>query len=370
MNIYEDRVRRFQQIMREKKVDGYMILTEPDYMYFMGEYRHQPRAFIPKEGDPFIIAFEGELKDAQSSSWVKQIRTFKSVAEMMRKVHDLIRELGYEKGTIAVELFFGTPTFLLERFKKINPQIKIVDSQEIVSPLRMIKSSDELEIMRKTAELAQVGLKRGLDVLREGVTENDVAAEIEYAYRKAGTEGVSIPTFVNSGVRSGWLHGFSTSKVIRKGELVLIDVMPMYGGYRGDLARMAVIGSADARKKQMYETYLKAREAALDIIKPQVGVSALDDAAAQVFKHAGLDEYFVRGIAHGLGLNFEETPASTINPADAMVQLQSGMVLSVGHSVLSIPGVGGVRLEDMVLVKEDGYEFLTRFPNELNEIGP
>ncbi len=355
--------------MVEKKVDGYMILTEPDYMYFIGEYRHQPRAFIPKEGDPFIIAFKGELEDILSTSWVKQVRTFTNVGEMMRNVHDLIRELGYEQGTIAIELFFDTPAFLLQRFRKISPMIKIVDSKEIVSPLRLIKTADEIEMMRKTAGQAQLGLKRGFEYLKEGVTENEVATEVEYAYRKAGAEGVSIRTFVNSGVRSGWIHGFSTSKVIRKGDLVLIDVMPMYNGYRGDLTRMAVVGSADDKQKQLYESYLKARQAALDTIQLGLRVSALDDAAVEVFKLMKLEGYFVRGIAHGLGLNFEETPAPTIAPPDALVQLQAGMVLSIGHSILSVPGVGGVRLEDMVLVKEDGYELLTHFPVELHETG-
>ncbi|MCL5958957.1 MAG: Xaa-Pro peptidase family protein [Chloroflexi bacterium] len=365
MPIRMDRVRRAQELMAQNNIDALMLLNHDEYIYFIGEDRSQPRAIVPREGEPAIIVFREELQEARQNIGAKDIRTFSGLAEQMKTVVTLLKEFGAENGRVGVEMGFGTPLFLVERFQRANPKVHIVDSEPVIGPLRMIKTAEEMALLGKAARIAEVGMKAAIDAIREGVTENEVAAEAEYAMRKAGGHGVAVPTFVNSGYRSGWLHGSSTDKRILPGELILLDVVPVHAGYCGNLARTVVLGEPEESQLNLFAIYQAAQQAALDAIKPGVKNIELDRAAERVVTQSGYGKHYVRGISHGIGLMFEETPAPTISPAHAQVELQAGMVITAGHSVLSVPGIGGVRLEDMVVVTEEGWEPLTEFPKQL-----
>jgi Xaa-Pro aminopeptidase len=231
--------------------------------------------------------------------------------------------------------------------------------------LRLVKEPGEIEQIRRAGEVAAIGMRAAVGALVPGAAERDVAAEAEYAMRKAGSDGTATPVYVNSGVRSGWLHGSATGKPIHAGELVVIDLVPRYEGYCANLCRTFVIGSATDQQRQLVETYEAARTAACQAMRPGIEMRQIDTAAKGAFDTAGYGEFYVVGISHGIGLSFEETPAPTIKPAEGRVPVRKGMVLTVGHTVLSVPGVGGVRLEDTYHVSPQGLVPLTDFPTEL-----
>jgi Xaa-Pro aminopeptidase len=257
---------------------------------------------------------------------------------------------------------FFTPAFLLDLFQRNNPQVKVVDIGPVMDELRIVKEPEEVERIRRAGELAAIGMRAALKALAPGVTEREVAAEAEYAMRKAGGDGTATPVYVNSGLRSGWLHGAATGKAIGAGEPVVIDLVPVAQGYCANLCRTVVLGAATDQHERMMGTYEAARQAVLQAMRPGATMRELDMAAKAVFDKAGLGEFYVMGISHGIGLAFEEIPAPTIKPAEAKVAVREGMVLTVGHSVLSIPGVGGVRLEDTYHVSPSGPAPLTSFP--------
>lgn len=366
--ICRQRVRAFQEQLAAHNVDAYMILTAPDYHYFIGETRHQPRALIARSGDPILIAYESEKEEILEHTWIRDIRTFTNVGEMMRAVHDLTKELGIDAGAIALEYGFGTPAFLVDRFKQVNPKARLVPVTPLVAPLRMVKSVGEVALMREAARIAQIGIDAAIRALKPGITENEVAAEAEYAMRKAGAEGMAVGTLVNSGYRSNWLHGTATHKKIHPGELILIDVQPTYYGYCADLARPVVLGKPTAEQTQLAQAYITARQAALKLLKPGISPRMLDMTMAAALKPSGYDTHWVRGLVHGIGLAFEETPMPTIIPPEGNVALPPGAVLSVGHSVLTVPAIGGVRFEDMVLVTESGWEPLSTFTDSITVV--
>jgi len=359
-----ERVQRAQERMRQHDIDAYLILTHDDYIYFFGEDRFQPRAIIPAGRPPIIVTFRGEEAEVREGLAADDVRIFGSVAQQMKDVVEVMRELaGTKRGpTVGVQMGFFTPAFLLTLFQKLNPQVTVVDIAPVMDELRMVKDPGEVEQIRRAGELAALGMRAAVKALAPGVTERDVAAEAEYAMRKAGSDGTATPVYVNSGVRSGWLHGTASGKAIRPGELVVIDLVPCYQGYCANLCRTCIVGVGTDQQEKMLNTYETARKAALHAMRPGVAIRELDVAAKAAFDQAGYGEFYVMGISHGIGLSFEEIPAPTIKPAEAKVAVREGMVLTVGHSVLSVPGVGGVRLEDTYHVSSTAPVPVTSFP--------
>jgi Xaa-Pro dipeptidase len=362
--LHQERLARVQASMRQHKIDAYLILTHDDYRYFFGEDRFQPRAVLPAGRPPIIVTFRGEEAEVRERLGARDVRIFGSVAQQMKDVVAVMRELagGTEGPTVGVQMGFFTPAFLLTLFQKLNPQVKVVDIAPVMDELRMVKDPGEIELIRRAGEVAAIGMRAAVRALRPGVTERDVAAEAEYAMRKAGSDGTATPVFVNSGVRSGWLHGTASGKPIQTGELVVIDLVPVYEGYCANLCRTFVIGPPTAPQRALFDTFGASRQAALQAMRPGVAMRDVDAAAKVAYDQAGVGEHYVVGISHGIGLAFEETPAPTIKPAEGRVAVREGMVLTVGHAVLSVPGVGGVRLEDTYHILRDGPVPLTDFP--------
>lgn len=365
--INKGRINKVQERMRGRGIDAYLVLTHDDYIYLLGENRFQPRAIIPAHGNPMIIAFSGEEDEIKENLEVGDVRIFSSLGEQMKDVIQIMRELKGEKEsiTIGVQMWFSTPAFLLEMFKKANPFVKPVDIAPVMDELRMFKDDEEIAMMRKAGEIASIGMKAAVKAIAPGVTENEVCAEAEYAMRKAGGHGTATPIYVNSGAHSSWLHGTATDKKIKEGELVLIDLVPVYNGYCSNLCRTFVVGTPTQKQLELFSTYKNAQAAAIKILKPGTAMKEIDRAAKMVFDEAGYGDYYISGISHGIGLGFEETPAPTIKPADSAIKIQNGMTLTVGHSVLSVPGIGGVRLEDTFWVSGEGTVPFTNFPLEL-----
>ena len=356
-----DRVRCAQTRMREQGIDAYLILTHDDYIYFFGEDRFQPRAVIPALGDPVVVTFAGEEAEVRQALGMENVKIFGTVGQQIKDVVGVMREMagGKETMTVGVQLWFNTPAFLLNLFQRANPQVKVADIAPVMDELRMVKDASEVDLMRRAAQVAARGIETAAGWLRPGITENEVCAEIEYAMRKAGGGGVATPVFVNSGVRSGWLHGSATKKPVEAGDLVVVDVAPRYEGYCVNITRTFVLGEPTGPQQELFDTYRRAQAAAVAALRPGIRNREIDAAAQAVFTEAGYGDFYVPGISHSIGLDFEEKPRPTIHQADFQVELQAGMTLTVGHSVLSVPGVGGVRIEDTFLLREDGAERLT-----------
>lgn len=365
LQIHVDRVRRAQKLMADRNMDAMMLVTHDDYIYFFGEDRFQPRALIPRDGDPIVITFRGEEAEIRRRFGGTPVKIFSSLAQQMKDVVDILKERGLQEATVGFQMWFETPYFMIELFKKTNPRVTVVNSGPVMDELRKIKEPDELAKMRHAAELAAIGMRAAAEYIKPGITENEVAAEIEHAMRKAGGEGVGGPVFVNSGERSFWLHGTATAKRIETGDLVVVDLLPRYEGYLTNLARTFVVGAPNTEQERLFDAYYHAQRAALSAIRPGVKMSEIDRAAWDVITEYGFGEHFVHGMSHGIGLRFEETPAPTIHPAHVSHRLERGMTVTAGHSVLSVPNIGGVRLEDTLLVTGDGFAPITELPTGL-----
>ncbi len=315
---------------------------------------------IPASGPPIIITFFGEEDEVRRSLGVDDALVFGTVGQQIKDVVGVMRQMsgGKDSLRVGVQMWFNTPAFLLNMFQRANPQIEVVDIASVMDELRLVKDEEEVALMTRAAEIARIGIETAAKWLRPGITENEVGAEIEYAMRKAGGGGVATPVFVNSGVRSCWLHGTTTEKQVEVGDLVVVDVVPRYRGYCANVTRTFVIGPPTDEQRALFETYRGAQAAGIAAVKPGIRVREIDAAAQQVFVDASFGDQYVSGISHSIGLDFEEMPRPTIHPADSRIALVEGMMLTVGHSVLSVPGVGGVRIEDTFHLRDGRAEAL------------
>jgi Xaa-Pro aminopeptidase len=242
--------------------------------------------------------------------------------------------------------------------------VELVDGGPLVSPLRRVKSAQEVALIREAARLADLGIETARRVIRPGVPELEVATEVEYVLRKDGADGLGFPMFVNSGDRSLWLHGGATRKPIQPGDLIIVDIGPVYHGYHADICRTFSVGQPSQQAQRLYGLYRRMQEAALEAARPGVALHEVEAQIEEVLKGEGLEDYYLRGFIHGVGLSFEETPFPTIFPEEVLMPLEAGMTLAAGHPTLSVPGVGGVRVEDTVYLADLGVEVLTTAPRD------
>jgi Xaa-Pro aminopeptidase len=181
---------------------------------------------------------------------------------------------------------------------------------------------------------------------------------------QAGAERTSTPIYVNFGIETCMLHGRLSPKPLERGELALVDLTPQVEGYCANLARTFVLGEPDERQRELLATYRELIDAVRPAMRPGATVADLDEVATGVRERHGLAEFGVYGIGHGIGLRFEEPPASTIIPAHRNLPLREGMTVTIGHPVLAIPGFGGVRFEDVYRVTPRGAQALSPYPIE------
>lgn len=388
MNVRHDRIARAQARMREEGLVALMIMNHDDYRWFFGEDRVQPRAIIPVEGPPTLIAFAGEEPEIRAALAAgggvdtgpvpgRDVLVFGSVGGQIHEVVGLLRELVERLATagggaawakkggrprVGMQMWFETPAFLVELFRRVNPGIEVVSSDPVMDPLRMVKDADELALMVEAQRVAGIGMDRARELLRPGVTAHEIATEAVHAMMRAGAERTSTPVYVTFGIETCMLHGRLSASPLRAGELAIIDLTPQVEGYCANLARTFVAGEPDERQRSLLDAYAAVIPAVRDAMRPRSTVADLDRAAGDVLARHGLAEHQVNGIGHGLGLRFEETPASTIIPPHRSIPLREGMVVTIGHTVLALPGFGGVRHEDVYRVSADGGEILHSYP--------
>ena len=369
-----DRIERAQGLMREQGVAAIVVMNHDDYRWFFGIDRAQPRAIIPASGAPALIAFTAEEEELRSIMGDGPILVWGSVGGQINDVVTRLREITAEtraaprapgdRLSVAMQQWFDTPAFLVEMFRKVNPGVELVSSDPIMDPLRGVKEPAEIATMTTAQRVAGIGMDCARSLLGDGATGHDIATEVTYAMMRAGAERTSTPIYVNVGRETCMLHGWQSPRPMRAGDLVVIDLTPVVDGYCANLARTFVLGEPDARQRSLLDAYAALIPVVRDAMRPGATVAQLDSRAEAVLRERGLAQYQVNGIGHGLGLRFEETPASTIIPQHRNVPLREGMTVTIGHTVLAIPGFGGVRHEDVYRVTPDGGAILAPYPIE------
>ena len=242
--------------------------------------------------------------------------------------------------------------------------VKTKALDDIICRLRIIKTADETEKMMKAQHITETALKAVLRNIKEGMTEKDIALDLEFIMRKSGAESVSFDLIALAGENTSMPHGVPSQRRIKRGDLLLFDIGATVDGYHSDMTRTYAFGFAGDKVKRVYDTVLHAQLAALAAVHSGAKCSDIDRAAREYIDNAGYQGLFGHSTGHGVGLEIHESPS--VSPNNDFV-LQSGMVITVEPGIY-IPGEFGIRIEDMVVVTNDGYINFASLPKELTVI--
>ena len=248
--------------------------------------------------------------------------------------------------------------------KKAMAKIKLVRFKDAILKTRARKTTSEVKFIKKAADIAALAFDDVLCKAKPGVKESDFALWLETRMRELGSGQVPFTTIVASGKRGALPHGVASDKTMKKGELVTVDFGAIYKGYQSDQTITFCLGKASKKQKLIYDTVKEAHDLAMQEVKAGVKVRKVDQTARDFIKKARFGKYFGHGLGHGVGLATHEAPS--LSPL-SKEKLEEGMVVTIEPGIY-IPNWGGVRIEDMVVVKKDGYKLLTSSGRQLQEI--
>ncbi|WP_341473826.1 aminopeptidase P family protein [Desulfofundulus thermobenzoicus] len=356
-----DRIDRLRAKLAGEKVDAFLVLR-PENRFYLSGFTGTAGALLVTPREVFFLADFRYVEQARSQCTRCQVVMFKD------SLHELLREnlprwgvfrLGCEGDYLTYKQF--------ATFREKLEGITLVPLYGIVENLRQAKEEAELDIISRAVSIADLAFSHIMGLLKPGITEWDVALELEFFMRRHGASKNAFETIVASGPRGAMPHGVASHRVIQPGDLVTMDFGCQYQGYHSDITRTVAVGrSPDAHQREIYNLVLSAQRAALAAVRAGVKACDVDRAAREVIEGAGYGDNFGHSTGHGVGLAVHEEPSVSKKNENP---LEPGMVITIEPGVY-ISGWGGVRIEDMVVVEEGGCRVLTGAPKDTLLICP
>ncbi len=357
---FEDRTNRLRLSFSSLGVDSLVVSHLPNIQYLCG--------FTGSAG--LLLIDESHATLFTDSRYTFQARQEVHGARVDIAKQGLLKALGEElkaerRRRVVAYASIHTTVAQKQALEAIaRPRVRWASDENAIEKLRAVKDAGELVRMREAARLISDVFRKVLPIIRPGISELDLAAEIEYRIKGMGGSGPSFETIVASGPRSAWAHARPTPKKLGKSELVVLDQGAILQNYCSDLTRTVFVGRAPARIRRMYQAVLQAQQAAKQAIRPGIRAGDVDRAARRTLKRFGLARYFTHSTGHGLGIEVHEMPR--LGKGEETL-LQEGMVVTVEPGVY-LEGLGGIRIEDDVVITAQGAADLTTAPLDFLEL--
>ena len=352
---------RLKEWLKETKMDC-VLLNDPENIAYYSGFKSDPHERILALvvfpfTDPFLFTPSLEIKDAESSAWPFPVYGYLDNENPWLILSKKIQEKSNHPTRFAIEKNFLT----VERYEQLHYYFKnsqFLNVSEKIQEMKLIKDSDEIKRMVEAGKWADKALEIGFNSIKEGISEEDIVAEIEYQLKKQGIKEMSFETMVLTGDHAASPHGVPGARKIKKNDMVLFDLGVVYDGYTSDVTRTAVFGKPSKEAEKIYSIVLKAHQAAIAAVKPGVTAGELDKIARDIITNEGYGEYFTHRLGHGLGSNVHEYPSIM---KDSELVIQEGMCFSIEPGIY-VPSVAGVRIEDCLYVTNNGCELFTKTP--------
>ena len=351
--------KRFPQEVNGSAVDAALVTSAENRRYLSGFKTSAGFVLVTKDVSYFLVDFRyyEAASHAVTDCKVVQFSNFaQTLSELIKKHH--IRGILLENSGLTLE----TAARLDEIFSSADAcSVKDKTLDTLLWEMRYIKSTEEIQKIKASQQITDAAFAHVLTKIEEGVTERELALEIEFFMRRQGAEGVAFDLIVVAGKNSSLPHGVPGTKRVEKGDFITMDIGALLDGYHSDMTRTIAVGVVSDEQKAVYNTVLKAQLAAISAIKAGLVCKEVDKIARDIIYSAGFEGCFGHGTGHAVGLEIHEKPA--FGPSDNTI-LHPGMIMTVEPGIY-LPGRFGVRIEDMVAVTENGCENLTSSKKEL-----
>ncbi|MBN1955400.1 MAG: aminopeptidase P family protein [Anaerolineae bacterium] len=355
---------RLQEEAAKKGLDCVALVPGANLFYLTGLSFHLSErpvvGLFPVDGPPAMVLPELEAPKLENADLAIVAHPYTDEEGPTLAFHQACAALELAEARIGAE---ALRMRLLEAryLERYAPGCQLVPADEVMSILRMVKDEGELTLMRRAVAVAEAALNTTLDRMRVGMTEREVAGLLMVELIRAGGEGLPFQPLVVAGPNAASPHSGPSDRPIRPGEAVVIDCGALVGGYASDITRTIAIGDLPEEMGRVYEIVLEANTIGRAVAGPGVPAQQVDRAARAVIKDGGYGDYFIHRTGHGLGLEAHEPPYIVEGNE---LPLQPGMTFTVEPGIY-LPGLGGVRIEDDVVITARGAESLTTFPREL-----
>ena len=349
-----ERLKKIQQLLKQNNIDA-VIINNPVNCRYLSGFDGTSGVLLIGLDHAFLVTDFRYIEQATAQTQHFTVQRWQD--DLYKSLVPLIEEAGWSK--LGFESKHVTYATFIEMKEKLP--VELIPLEETTEQQRIIKSDDELAVLRRGAKILDLAFNHIRSLIRPGMTEQETALELEIYLLRQGAEDSAFRFIVASGKRGAMPHGIASAKKLVKGELVTLDFGAVFEGYATDMTRTVVLGNASQRQLEIYDIVKKAQQKAAAAVKPGLKGSEVDAVARGVIDQAGYSQYFGHGLGHGVGLETHEPP--TLNPRSNTV-LAAGMVVTVEPGIY-IPEWGGVRIEDMVSVTEDGVEMLTNSTRDL-----
>lgn len=349
------RIDKLRKNLIEKDIEAFLVTKRENVRYLSNFTGTAGKLLITQKDNIFITDFryldqaaeqtEGCVIEEISSDFVK------GFAELLKRKN--IKNLSFESEDLNFKMY--------QKLKDNLDLDSFMPLESLVENLRLIKDQSEIEKIKKAVEIADQGFDFLIDFIEPGKTEKEVALELEFFMKRKGGEANAFDFIVASGKRGALPHGVASDKKIETGDLVTIDFGTVYQGYHSDMTRTIAVGEPEAKLKNIYELVLSAQQKVIREIKAGMSCFEADKIARDFIAEAGYKENFGHGLGHGLGLEIHEGPRLSYS-SDS--QLKAGMVVTDEPGIY-VSGLGGVRIEDDLVITENGCQVLNSAPKEL-----
>lgn len=358
---------RLKEWLKETKMDC-VLLNDPENIAYYSAFKSDPHERILALvvfpfADPFLFTPSLEMKDAENSEWPFSVYGYLDNEDPWSILSKKVQEKSNQPIRFAIEKAFLT----VERYEMLQHYFEnsqFLNVSEKIQEMKLIKDSDEIKQMLEAGKWADKALEIGFNSIKEGISEEEIVAEIEYQLKKQGIKEMSFETMVLTGDHAASPHGVPSSRKIKKNDMVLFDLGVVYNGYTSDVTRTAIFGKPSKEAEKIYFIVLKAHQAAIAAVKPGVTAGQLDKIARDIITKEGYGEYFTHRLGHGLGSNVHEYPSIM---KDSELIIKEGMCFSIEPGVY-VPNVAGVRIEDCLYVTKNGCELFTKTPTSFQSI--
>lgn len=353
-----ERIKKLLKIMQEKDIDGFLISSESNVTYLSGFTGDSSYLVVSPNGCIFFTdgryteQAEKEChKDIEVIKWLDNKRcdakSYKYAVKALK-----IKRLAFEGSQMPYSTYKSLSDELNE--------VELVSLNDIIEEIRMIKDREEIEALKIACKISDKALKLTIPYIRPGITEMELIARLEYNLKSNGAQGLSFDTMILSGPKTSLLHGKPDNKKLEDGDYVLFDFGALYNGYHADMSRTFILGNANDNQKELYNIIEKAEMEGIKALKPGISCQLPDQKVREVIPEKYIN-YYYPGLGHGVGLDIHENPRLS---QDSKFKTEKNMTLTVEPGIY-IPGWGGLRIEDTILITEDSYEILNKFPRKL-----